>query len=348
LGLLNFSPFYRQDPMTSISVAVVGATGAVGREMIATLHQRNFPIQSLTLFASSRSAGMQLDTPFGVRTVQPVSPGCFCGIDLVLMSAGGEVSKTVAPQAVAEGAVVIDNSSRWRMDAAVPLVVPEVNPQTAFTHQGIIANPNCSTIQMVVALHPIHQRWGIKRIIVSTYQAVSGSGRTGINELKRQISMYPDADLYDTTLYGKPIMANVLPRIGAFRPDGFTDEERKMIDETRKILDDQSLAISATTVRVPVIMGHSESVTLELARHADPEEVRQLLAVQPGMQVMDDPVTENYPTPLLTTETDDVLVGRIRRDAVFKHGLSLWVVANNLRKGAALNAVQIAEVLYGR
>lgn len=333
--------------MTSISVAVVGATGAVGREMIATLHQRSFPVKTLSLFASSRSAGTQLETPFGMLPVQSVSPGCFKGIDLVLMSAGGSVSKTVAPQAVAEGAVVVDNSSQWRMDATVPLVVPEVNPQAAFRHQGIIANPNCSTIQMVVALNPIHQRWGIKRIIVSTYQAVSGSGRSGINELQRQIAMYPDVDIYDTALYGKPIMANVLPKIGLFRSDGFTDEERKMIDETRKILDDQNLAISATTVRVPVMMGHSESVTLELKRHASAEEVRQLLTAQPGMRVMDDRAAGDYPTPLLTIETDDVLVGRIREDAVFEHGLSLWVVANNVRKGAALNAVQIAEVLYG-
>ncbi len=329
--------------MKNISVAVVGATGAVGREMIRALHQSMLPIAKITLFASPRSVGMQLSSDFGNLTIQPLCPGCFRGIDIALFSAGSSVSREMAPRAVAEGAIVIDNSSCWRQDASVPLVVPEVNP--AFSHQGIIANPNCSTIQMVVALHPIHKRWGIKRVVVSTYQAVSGSGHRGSAELQRQIGLYPDNDLFDTSHFGQPILNNVIPIIGEMQPDGFTSEEHKMRFETRKILAAPELLVSATTVRVPVFVGHAEAVTLELLHPADPDEVRMLLHSSPGMQVLDDGA-DRQPMPILSASCDDVMVGRIRRDPVFDNGLSLWIVANNLRKGAALNAVQIAKLLY--
>jgi len=329
------------------SVAVVGATGAVGTEMIRILEQRVFPVGRLLPLASSRSVGKSvkfrgLDLP-----VQELTEDSFLGVDIALFSAGGSVSERFAPAAAARGCVVVDNTSAFRMDPDVPLVVPEVNPHAIaqFRNKWIIANPNCSTIQMVVALKPIHDLARIKRIVVATYQAVSGTGMKAILELEAQVRAWAEGRDLEPRVYPHPIAFNCLPHIDIFFEDGYTKEEMKMVNETRKILEDYSIGVSATTVRVPVFRGHSEAVNIETERKVTAAQAREILSKAPGVKLWDDPANKRYPMPILAAGGDETWVGRIREDTSVENGLNLWVVSDNLRKGAALNAVQIAEIL---
>ena len=329
-------------------VAVVGATGAVGQEMRDILADRDFPVSELLPLASKRSAGMELEYGTGCVECKELTEDSFVGVDIALFSAGAQVSRIYAPIARDAGCVVIDNSSAWRMDPDVPLIVPEVNPDAAESHRGIIANPNCSTIQMVVALKPLHDEAGIKRVVVSTYQAVSGTGTEAISELIRQSDELLEGVLPQIEVYPYQIAFNCLPQIDVFLEDGSTKEEQKMVDETKKIMGDDSIAVTATCVRVPVENGHSEAVNVEFLRSITPERARELLGNSPGIRVDDDPRELLYPMPIVASGTDPVYVGRIRRDFTVPHGLSMWVVADNLRKGAALNTIQIAELLVER
>jgi aspartate-semialdehyde dehydrogenase len=329
-------------------VAVVGATGAVGNEMVATLEERNFPVQKLRLFASDRSEGKMLkykDTDISVETLQENS---FEGIDIALFSAGAERSKIWAPVAVQSGCVVVDNSSQWRMDPDVPLVVPEVNPGDLKWHKGIIANPNCSTIQMVVVLKPIHDAAKIVRVVVTTFQSVSGTGQKAIDELLQQTTDLLNFREATCTVYPYQIAFNVLPHIDKFLENDYTKEEMKMVHETRKILGDDSIRVTATTVRVPVFRGHSESVNIETEKKLTANDVRAILSNAPGVVVFDAPDKNVYPFPVHVAGKDETYVGRIREDESIEKGINLWIVADNLRKGAALNAVQIAERLIGK
>ncbi|ACN99633.1 aspartate-semialdehyde dehydrogenase [Sulfurihydrogenibium azorense Az-Fu1] len=331
--------------MKSYNVAILGATGAVGQTMIKVLEERNFPINEIRFLASERSAGKEVEY-MGVKyKVEAVSEDSFKGIDIALFSAGGERSKKWAPIAASKGAVVIDNSSAFRMDPDVPLVVPEVNPEDVKWHKGIIANPNCSTIQMVVALYPIHKVKKIKRIIVATYQAVSGAGATAIADLENETKAVMEGRYYYPQALPHHIAFNVIPRIDNFEPNGYTKEEMKMINETRKIMHEPDIKVSPTCVRVPVYVGHSEAVTIETQLPITAEEAREILMKAPGVIVEDDPINNVYPVPIEVAGKDDVFVGRIRKDAGFENGLSMWIVGDNLRKGAATNAVQIAELL---
>lgn len=329
-----------------VHVAVVGATGAVGEEMFKILAQREFPVGNLLPLASARSAGEKISWRGEEIEVEELTHDSFENIDIALFSAGGSVSKEFAASAAKAGAVVIDNTSAFRMDADVPLVVPEVNPhQIANRPRGIIANPNCSTIGMLVALKPLHDAAKIKRIVVSTYQAVSGAGKRAIEELSQQTQ-----DIFsfrDVTCekFPKQIAFNVLPHIDVFLENGATKEEMKMVNETKKIMEDDSVKVAATTVRVPVFHAHAESINLEFERPLSPERAREVLASAEGVTVMDDPATALYPTPVDVAGKDDTYVGRIRADETVENGLALWVVSDNIRKGAALNAVQIAEKL---
>jgi len=328
-------------------VAVVGATGAVGNQMIACLEEMDFPVKRLTLLASSRSVGRQLRFRGDSIDVQELTERSFKGIDIALFSAGGGTSEKFAPMAAQDGCVVIDNSSAWRMDPQVPLVVPEVNPHAVaqYTQRGIIANPNCSTIQMVVALNPIHQKFGIRRIVVSTYQSVSGTGKKAIDELFNQTRAMINFLAVERSVYPHRIAFNCLPHIDKFLDNGYTKEEIKMVNETRKIMEAPTLAVTATTVRVPVFFSHSESVNVETERPCPPEEVRRILASAPGVQVVDDPSQNRYPLATDAAGQDLTLVGRIRRDESVPNGINLWIVADNIRKGAATNAVQIGQIL---
>jgi len=328
-------------------VAVVGATGAVGNQMIACLEEMDFPVKRLTLLASSRSVGRQLRFRGDSIDVQELTERSFKGIDIALFSAGGGTSEKFAPMAAQDGCVVIDNSSAWRMDPQVPLVVPEVNPHAVaqYTQKGIIANPNCSTIQMVVALNPIHQKFGIRRIVVSTYQSVSGTGKKAIDELFNQTRAMINFLAVERSVYPHRIAFNCLPHIDKFLDNGYTKEEIKMVNETRKIMEAPTLAVTATTVRVPVFFSHSESVNVETERPCPPEEVRRILASAPGVQVVDDPSQNRYPLATDAAGQDLTLVGRIRRDESVPNGINLWIVADNIRKGAATNAVQIGQIL---
>lgn len=330
-------------------VAVVGATGAVGKEMIAVLEEREFPVSELVPLASYRTAGTEVSFRNRSITVKELKRDSFEGVDLALFSAGGDVSLEFAPNAVKAGTVVVDNSSAFRMDPGVPLVVPEVNPNDIQKHKGIIANPNCSTIQMVVALKPIHDRARIKRIVVSTYQSVSGTGKEAMDELLDQSRMLLNFQKEDIEpkVYPHQIAFNCLPHIDVFLDNGYTKEEMKMVNETRKIMGDDSIQVTATTVRVPVFIGHSEAVNIELERDLSPDECREILKKSPGVVVVDDPRQNIYPLPIDAAGEDPVFVGRIRRDESVAYGLNLWIVSDNLRKGAALNAVQIAEILIG-
>jgi len=329
----------------SYIVAVIGATGVVGREMVDILEERKFPVKELRLFASERTAGEGVNFQDRSLTVKRLSREGLEGVDLALFSAGEEASREFAPIAVSAGAIVIDNSAEWRMNPDVPLVVPEVNPDAAFSHRGIIANPNCSTIQMVVALKPIHDAARIKRIVVSSYQSVSGTGKDAMDELMDQTRALLSFRDPVPHVYPFQIAFNLLPHIGSFDPDGSTTEERKLINETRKILQDDEIRIAATTVRVPVFRSHSESVNVETERKLSANEARAILATAPGLLLYDDPQRKIYPMPVDVAGTDAVYVGRVRVDASVESGLSLWIVADNLRKGAALNAIQIAEKL---
>ena len=335
-------------PIRKYNTAVVGATGLVGQEFIKVLEQRNFPISSIRLLASDRSAGRKMFVNTKEIEVEELTSHSFDSINIALFSAGGEISEHFAPIAARKGAVVVDNSSAFRMDPNVPLVVPEVNPDDIDQHQGIIANPNCSTIQMVVALYPLHRVNPIKRIIVDTYQAVSGTGAAAVDELSNQTRLIIEGKSTVPHVYPHQIAFNVLPEIDVFFDDGYTKEEWKMIRETRKIFHDENIAVSATCVRVPVFAGHSEAIHVEFSNPMSPEEARNILVTAPGVRVLDDTSISLYPHPWAAAGTDNVFVGRIRRDASHPNGLAMWVVADNLRKGAALNAVQIAERLVAK
>jgi aspartate-semialdehyde dehydrogenase len=334
--------------MSAFRVAILGATGLVGHEFLRVLEERRFPIAELRLLASDRSAGTRLPFMGENLPVEAATPSSFRGIDYALFSAGGDVSRALAPAAAAAGAIVVDNSAAWRMEPAVPLVVPEVNPGDTFSHTGIIANPNCSTIQMVVALNPLHQVNPLQRVVVDTYQSVSGTGREAVEELDLQTRQLLAGEAIEPRVYPHQIAFNVLPHIDVFLDNGYTKEEWKMVQETRKIMHVPDLPVSATTVRVPVPVGHSEAVHAEFARPMTAAEARQILAHAPGVFVIDDPVSAHYPLASYAAGRDEVFVGRIRADASHPNGLALWVVADNLRKGAALNAVQIAELLARR
>jgi aspartate-semialdehyde dehydrogenase len=329
------------------NIAIVGATGAVGTEMLRVLEEREFPVKSLRLLASERSEGNFLEFAGEEIMVQKITRDSFAGIDIALFSAGGDRSTAFCPIAAAAGAVCIDNSSAWRMDPDVPLVVPEVNPGdiAGYTRKGIIANPNCSTIQMVVALKPLHDAARIKRVVVSTYQAVSGTGQRAIEELRIQTGELLNGRPADCKVYPYQIAFNCLPHIDVFLDNGYTREEMKMVNETRKIMGDDSIKVTATTVRVPVFYGHSEAVNIETEKKISAELARELLATAPGVQLVDDVKNLVYPMPIDAAGQDMTLVGRIREDESIANGLNLWVVADNLRKGAATNAVQIAEIL---
>jgi aspartate-semialdehyde dehydrogenase len=329
-------------------VAVVGATGAVGSTMLEILRQRGFPAREMVPFASERSAGRTLEHGAGAGlTVQALSEAAIQGFDLALFSAGSRTSAEWAPRFAAAGAVVVDNSSQWRMSDEVPLVVAEVNPEALAGHRGIVANPNCSTMQMVLALAPIHRRAGIVRVVVSTYQSVSGTGQRAVEELLEQSrAVVAGEPVAPPAVYPHPIAFNVLPHVETFREgDDYTTEERKMMAETRKILGEPELAVSATCARVPVLQGHSESVNVETREPLSAEECRALLSGAPGIAVVDSPGAALYPLATAAAGEDDVLVGRIRPDPSRERCLNLWVVGDNLRKGAALNAVQLAELL---
>ena len=333
--------------MRKYNVAVVGATGAVGNEMIKILEERDFPVGELTFLASERSQEMELEFKGKSYPVKVLDENSFEGIEIGLFSAGGSISERFAPIAAGAGCVVIDNTSAFRMDPGVPLVVPEVNPQAVeqYKTKGIIANPNCSTIQMVVALKPIHDVAKIKRIVVSTYQSVSGTGKNAIEELAEQTKALLSLEEPKVEVYPHRIAFNCLPHIDVFLDNGYTKEEMKMVNETRKILEDGSIAITATTVRVPVFYSHSESVNIETERKITCEEVRDILSRAPGVTVVDNPGRSEYPLAINATGRDDTFVGRIREDESIANGINMWIVSDNLRKGAALNTIQIAEVL---
>jgi aspartate-semialdehyde dehydrogenase len=330
------------------AVAVVGATGAVGREMVEILEERKFPVGELRLLASERSAGEAIAYCGKELAVDLLTDGALGGLDFALFSAGADVSRRFAPVAVQQGAIVIDNSSAFRMEPNVPLVVPEVNPAALGRHKGLIANPNCSTIQMVVALKPLHDAAKINRIVVTTFQSVSGTGKEAMDELLDQTRAILGFQAVEQKVYPHQIAFNCLPHIDEFEADGYSREEMKLANETRKILNAPTIRITATTVRVPVFRGHSESVNIETERPLGANEARALLTKAPGVIVMDDPKRAVYPLPIDAVGNDAVYVGRIREDRSVEHGLNLWIVSDNLRKGAALNAVQIAEALIAQ
>jgi aspartate-semialdehyde dehydrogenase len=338
-----------REQVKDYNVAIVGATGLVGQEFIKILLQRRFPMASLRLMASDRSAGRKMPAGDKEIEVEETTPDSFEDIDIALFSAGADQSRHFAPIAARSGAVVIDNSSAWRMDKTVPLVVPEVNPNDIKRHKGIIANPNCSTIQMVVALYPLHKVNPIKRIIVDTYQSVSGVGGIGaLEELKTQVKQVLEGEVTVPHVFPHQIAFNVLPEIDVFRDDGYTKEEWKMLEETRKIMHADGIAVSATCVRVPVLIGHAVAVHAEFARPMAVDDAQKILSRAPGIKVLDDPSISLYPQPWSAAGSDEVFVGRIRKDASNVNGLAMWICADNLRKGAALNAIQIAEEMIKR
>jgi aspartate-semialdehyde dehydrogenase len=328
-----------------LNVAVVGATGAVGNEMLSILEEREFPVNQLRLLASERSVGQKLTFREKECKIEVLTADSFDGIDLALFSAGGARSREYVPHAIEAGAVVVDNTSAFRMDPEVPLVVPEVNPDALEAHKGIIANPNCSTAQMLVVLKPLHDAFGIRRVVVSTYQAVSGTGKKAIDELDQQVRSLLNFQDPKVSVYPHEIAFNCLPHIGDFGEDGYSEEETKMINETRKILSLPNLPVSATTVRVPVFHCHSESVNVETVKPVDADEARAVLSGAEGVLVYDSPKHNVYPLARDVAGKDDVYVGRIRKDPSVENGLDMWIVGDNLRKGAALNSIQIAEVL---
>lgn len=342
--------------MRKMNVAIVGATGAVGTQMIKLLENSTLPIGTVKFLASKRSAGKQLSFKGETQTIEELVPESFENIDLALFSAGGGISAKFAPEAVKHGAVVVDNTSHFRMDPEVPLVVPEVNPEALRSHKGIIANPNCSTIQMMVALEPISQAFGLKRVLVSTYQAVSGAGNQAMEELKQQTRDFLDekpVDEWQANILPcggdkkhYPLAFNALPQIDVFTDAGYTNEEWKMINETKKIMEDDSIKVSATCVRIPVMSGHSESVYIETEKTATVAEIQEVIANAPGAVLEDDPSQQIYPQALNCVGKKETFVGRIRKDPDEEKGVHLWVVSDNLLKGAAWNSLQIAETMY--
>lgn len=333
--------------MRKFNVAVVGATGAVGNEMLSVLEQRDFPVGELRLLASERSIGKELEFKGKSYPVEVLGENSFAGMEIGLFSAGGSISQKFAPIAAAAGCVVVDNTSAFRMEPDIPLVVPEVNPDDIglYTKRGIIANPNCSTIQMVVALKPIYDAVGIRRVVVTTFQAVSGTGKKAMEELEDQTKSLLNFKEPKIKVYPHQIAFNCLPQIDVFVDNGYTKEEMKMINETKKIMGDNSIAVTATTVRVPVFRCHSESVNIETDQKISAAEVKELLARAPGVIVRDNPAKSEYPLAIDAAGLDETFVGRIREDESIDNGINMWIVSDNLRKGAALNAVQIAEVL---
>jgi len=331
----------------TFNVAVAGATGAVGQTMIKVLEERDFPVGEIRFLASERSEGKELSFKAEKVRVRKLDHDSFDGVDIAIFSAGGDRSLTFAPSAAEAGAVVVDNSSAWRMDPEVPLVVPEVNPHaiSGYKAKGIIANPNCSTIQMVVALKPLYDYARIKRVVVSTYQAVSGTGQKAIVELEDQVKSWAEGRTLEPKVYPHQIAFNCLPHIDVFMDNGYTREEMKMVNETRKIMEDPEIQVSATAVRVPVFYSHSEAVNVEFEQKISASKARELLTNAPGVKVIDDPFRNAYPLALEAEGQDLTLVGRIREDISQANGLDFWVVADNIRKGAATNAVQIAELL---
>ncbi len=327
--------------MSGYNVAIVGATGLVGRKMLQVLEERNFIVKNLTLLASEKSVGVELKFNGEVFKVERLSPEKFKGIDIAFFSAGAEVSREFAPEAVRRNCVVIDNSSEFRLNKEVPLVVPEVNGEKIFEHKGIIANPNCSTIQLVVVLKPLHDKFKIKRVVVSTYQAVTGAGKRGVDQLMAELK----GEEVLKPKFPHKIAFNCIPHIDVFYDDGYSKEEHKIMKETKKIMGDETIKITATCVRVPVIGGHSEYVNIEFEKDFEVEDVRKILSNSPGIILQDKPFKNFYPMPIVSYERDEVFVGRIRRDFSVVSGLNLWIVADNLRKGAATNAVQIAQEL---
>ncbi|MEE2808759.1 MAG: aspartate-semialdehyde dehydrogenase [Verrucomicrobiota bacterium] len=331
--------------MSEPHVAIIGITGAVGQEMIQCLEKRDFPIKKLTLLASAKSAGKIFSFKGKEIPVQELTLDSFDDVDIALFSAGGSISKEFAPVAAKSGAVVIDNSSAFRMDPEVPLIIPEINPEATHSNKGIIANPNCTTIVTLMGLNPLHKEWQVRGIIASSYQAVSGSGAQGIEELKNQISAINEGSSVERKVYPHQIAYNVIPQVDTFLKNGYTKEEMKIENEGRKILGNSTLKASVTCVRVPVYRSHSVSVTAQFASEPDVNKARELINAAPGVSVRDEPDSGIFPTPLDTTEQDECLVGRIRKDIVLENALSFWVVGDQVRKGAALNAVQIAELL---
>ncbi|HZK23891.1 MAG TPA: aspartate-semialdehyde dehydrogenase [Oscillospiraceae bacterium] len=342
--------------MKKYNVAVVGATGMVGQSLVQVLEERNFPVGELKLLASARSVDTQVEVMGRTFTVEEACPEAFDGVDVAFFSAGEAVSLALAPEAVRRGTVVIDNSNAFRMDEGLPLVVPEVNPEQLANHQGIIANPNCSTIQLVVALQPLQKAAGLKRVVVASYQAVSGAGKEAVDELTAQTqavlngaeAMPRERFPHANAKVQHQMAFNMVPQIDAFLEDGYTKEEMKIIKESQKIMGLPDLKITSTTVRVPVIYGHSEAVSVEFERPITPEEVREVLRNAPGIVVMDDPAELLYPMPQDLAGRDEVFVGRIRVDYSVPYGVNIWVVADNIRKGAATNSIQIAETLIAR
>lgn len=331
--------------MKKYNVAVMGATGVVGNCFLRILEEKKFPIDKLILLASERSRGEKLKFNGKSYPVEVLGHDSFEGIDIVLSSAGASRSLEFLPSAVKAGAVCVDNTSAYRMEKDVPLIVPEVNAHRIKEHKGIIANPNCSTIQMVVALYPIHKAARIKRVVVTTYQSVSGAGQKKIQELREQSKDFLAGKKIKPVEFPHPIAFNLIPQIDAFMDNGYTKEEMKMVNETKKIMDDDSIQLNATCVRVPVFYSHSESINIETEKYIGADEVRNILARAPGVKVVDDPKNKAYPMPIYAEGKDETFVGRIRNDESVHNGISMWVVSDNIRKGAALNAVQIAEIL---
>jgi aspartate-semialdehyde dehydrogenase len=340
-------PSESQNPLT---VAVVGATGVVGGTMIRMLLEREFPIGELRLLASARSTGRELDVAGVAHTVHEATPDAFDGVDIALFSAGADTSKALAPEAAKRGATVIDNSSAWRMDPAVPLVVSQVNPDDLAGHEGIIANPNCSTMQLVPVLMALRDAVGLERVVVDTYQAVSGTGGKAIRELQAQVEAHVGERPIEASVYPHQIAFNALPQVDVFLDNGYTKEEWKLVTETRKILHLPDLRISSTAVRIPVFVAHSEAVHVETGQPIAPDRARTLFAAVPGVVVQDEPSSSTYPLATQAADTDEIYVGRVRQDASIGdgRGLAFWVVSDNLRKGAATNAVQLAEILVER
>ncbi len=330
--------------MKPLNIAVLGATGAVGSEILKVLNEKNFQFNKIKMLASKRSAGKKIDFRGTTYTVEETTNSSFDGVDIALF-AGGPASKEFGRLAQKKGCIVIDNSSAFRLEPDVPLVVPEVNPEHLKKHQGLIANPNCSTIIMVMALHPIHQYGKIDRVIVSTYQAASGAGAEGITELRQQAADYLAGKPVENKIFAHQLAFNLIPHIDVWVEDDYTKEEMKMVYETQKIMDEPNMKITATTVRVPIVRSHSESIYVETEKIITPEKAKELWSNMPGVVVQDDPQNNVYPMPLYTSDTDEVYVGRTRRDLYVENGLNFWVVADQIRKGAATNAVQIAETL---
>jgi len=329
----------------SFTVGIVGATGGVGQELLRLLHERQFPVSSLRLFASARSAGKVVVVGGQRLVIAEAKPGVFADIDLAFFAAGGPTTRALAPDAVKAGCLVIDKSSAYRMDPAVPLVIPEINPEALRAHRGIIANPNCSTAVTLMALWPLHQRFGLKRYFAATYQSVSGSGAAGVQELETQVRAYAKGEPLPRSLYPYQIAFNLIPQVDTFGPNGYTGEETKMMQESRKIMGLPHLAVSATCVRVPVERAHSVDIKAEFERPVSVEAAREAVAAFSGAQLVDDPAHQKYPTPLDFSRQVKCGVGRIRRDTALDNGLALWVSGDNLWKGAALNAIQNAELM---